>query len=258
MKAKKLLVISLAVICVIAVLLSCFFIFSVKDVKTSYSVSEGKDVSGIEQTLENYVGKNLLFLDLDDVKKDLAQYPYFEVVSIEKDFPNVINLTLKERREIYYFEKDSKTYLLDQTGFVLCEKDSTSFVPDSDHIKLDFNGITVNNISVGSIVSTDRDELVKTVFEMAVAVRLTDCINTVAIQYEPENVEAHFMTDTGVKINVWNPENLGKEKIVKAFEFYDGLDDYYKSFDEIVGFYNELEGVVDADWSDNVYGDDNV
>jgi cell division septal protein FtsQ len=214
MKAKRLFVISLAAVCVLAVLLSVIFIFSVKDVRVTYAVGEHTDVSEIEKTLDNYVNENLLFVDTQDIVKDLEKFPYFEVVSVEKDFPNVINVKLKERREIYYLSDNEGVFLLDQSGFVLNRLTFAQFQASdraNSLICLSMKGVDVQKLQVGSVLSTNDDLYVKTVFEMALSVNLTDCVNSIVIDktinnngevlISEDNKDACFLTNTGLYRN---------------------------------------------------------
>ncbi|MBR2871184.1 MAG: FtsQ-type POTRA domain-containing protein [Clostridia bacterium] len=261
MKAKRLFVISLAAICALAILLSVFFIFTVKDVKTTYAVGESTDVSKIEKVLDGYVDKNLLFIDTEDIRNDLEKFPYFEILSIEKDFPNVINVKLKERREIYYINYAEKVYLLDQNGFVLnalTVSEFNSLGKAQSLISLSLKGVNVTSMSVGSTLVTDDESFVKTVFEMAVSVNLTDCVNTIIIDktiesngevlISEDNKDAYFITNTGVEIAVRKVNERGEEKVVKAFESYDNALDYYKTFDTIEVYLTDV-GEIKVNWT---------
>lgn len=252
MRAKKLLVIFLAAFCMLAVLLSCVFIFSVESINITYAVGEQTDVSDFNSALDKYKGKNLLFVDLDEIKEDLQDYPYFEIEEISKSYPNEINVLVRERLEVYWFENEGEFYTLDQTGFILKKE---QVIPTSENqIQLTFDEhVTFTNLKVGSVVKTTDDTLVQAVFSMAQSVRLTDCINKISVYSKPEK-DVSFYTYTGVVITIRNVEYLGTDKAIEAFDFYDNLDDYSKAFNEIIGFYNEHLGKVDADWSENIGG----
>ena len=252
MRAKKLLVVFLAAFCMLAVLLSCVFIFSVERINVTYAVGDQTDVSEFNETLEKYKGKNLLFVDLEDIKQDLKSFPYFEIEEITKSYPNVINVKIKERLEVYWLESDGVYYTLDQTGFVL--KSETQKPTSNNQIQLTFDeNVSFESLTVGEVVKTNEDGLIQSVFSMAQSVRLTDCINKISVFSKPEK-DVSFYTYTGVVITIRNVEHLGKDKAIEAFNFYDNLDDYSKAFNEIIGFYNEYLGKVDADWSENLGG----
>lgn len=259
MRAKKLLVIALAAIFGLTVLLSFAFIFSIKQVKAEYSVDNATDVTKLEKSLNTFVGKNLLFLDVEEIKTELSKYPYFEVSNIEKNYPNVINLKIKERREVYCIEQNQFIYILDQTGFVLNKISVEDFAEvGEDRILLEVQGVDNLKLTVGKKITSDQNSLFVSVFDMAKAINLTDCINKISIINQKEFERVELCTDTGVKIEIWKPEVLGVEKITKAIAFYDVADDYLKAFDTIVGYFNEKKGEVDADWSSQIEGGQNV
>lgn len=254
MRAKKLFVIFLAAVCMLAVALSCVFIFAIEEINVEFAVGEQTDVSAVSQTIDEYTGKNLLFADLDEIKNDLKKYPYFKVESIKKNYPNGIDITLSERVEVYWFESDGVYYTLDKTGFILKKEDQKP--SDENRIQLVFDeNVNFTSLKVGEVVKTDKDELVNCVFSMASKVRLTDCINKIQVFSKPEQ-DVTFYTYTGVKITIRDADESGDEKARVAFDFYDKLDDYSKAFNEIIGYYNEYLGKIEADWSKNVGGPD--
>jgi cell division septal protein FtsQ len=250
MKAKRVFVISLAAVFLLAVLFSCVFIFSVKSVKARYSVSDNADLTKIESTLNKYVGNNLLFVNLADIEKELEQYPYYKITNLKKNYPNVISLDVEERREIYCIEHKDKVYVLDQDGFVLNSHDKTSFEGvGEDRIELCLNGVEITNIKIGSYMTTNDQTLMLSILEMAKSARLTDCISKIVVTSQTEFKDADFYTDTGVTITITKADVRGVDKINKAFESYDNADDYYKSFDTILVTLLD-SGEILVDWTD--------
>ena len=250
MKAKRVFVISLAAVFLLAVLFSCVFIFSVKSVKARYSVSDNADLTKIENTLNKYVGNNLLFVNLADIEKELEQYPYYKISNLKKDYPNVITLDVEERREIYCVEHEDKVYILDQDGFVLNSHDKTSFEGiGEDRIELCLNGVEITNIKIGSYMTTNDQALMQSILDMSKSARLTDCISKIVVTSKTEFKDADFYTDTGVTITITKADVRGVDKINKAFESYDNADDYYKSFDTILVTLLD-SGEILVDWTD--------
>lgn len=250
MKAKRVFVISLAAVFLLAVLFSCVFIFSVKSVKARYSVSDNADLTKIENTLNKYVGNNLLFVNLADIEKELEQYPYYKISNLKKDYPNVITLDVEERREIYCVEHEDKMYILDQDGFVLNSHDKTSFEGvGEDRIELCLNGVEITNIKIGSYMTTNDQALMQSILDMSKSARLTDCISKIVVTSQTEFKDADFYTDTGVTITITKADVRGVDKINKAFESYDNADDYYKSFDTILVTLLD-SGEILVDWTD--------
>ena len=254
MKAKKLFVTSLAVICVFAVLLSLIFIFSIKDVKTTYTVTGKCSVTDVEETLNAYQKKNLLFLDVEDVRNDLSKHPYFEIVSIEKDFPNVLNVVLKERLEIFTLKKSGNVYILDKTGFVvncLSENAFLTTYENKDLINITLKGLEIESISVGEMVRTSDQDLFDATLNMSATAQYTDTVKAVKISkmVKDENGEhivsndlnfVSFQTNTGVVIRIVKGHDRGVQKISNALERYFLGSDYDKA-----------RGVIESSFQDS-------
>ena len=162
-----------------------------------------------------------------------------EVLSVDKQFPNVITVSIKERREIYYIEYDQKYYVTTEDGFVLNAFDKSAFSGNiaRDKILLKLNGVDIVNVELGSFIKTDNDDLMRAVFEMAKSAKLTDCIKDISILKVGgyDNVyDVTFKAYTGVEICIEDVLELGTEKVIIAFDVYDNvLSDYQKTFGKI-------------------------
>ena len=254
MKTKRIVTISIATAFLLIVLFACVSLFSVRKAEVNFGVLEFTNTEEVQAVADGYLGENLMFLDKEEVKASFSSYNYLEVVSVEKKFPNVLRITLKERREIYTLENNGVYYVTNEDGFVLAEKSAEEINSDNRNvIKLSLDGVNVTDMSVGSVIKTDNDELMKTVFEMAKSARLTDCIKQITVKKlassEPADVE--FTTYTGVTICVEKAETDGVEKIAAAFDVYDNkISDYEKAFDVLYVFRNSQTGQIQVTWSD--------
>ena len=254
MKTKRIVIISIAAAFILIVLLACVSMFSVRKTEIEFNVAEFADTEEVQETLDGYLGKNLMFLDKEDVIGSLSKYTYLEVVSVEKDYPNVLKISVKERREIYTLEHDGKYFVANEDGVVLNEiSKQMAETENRKVIKLTFDGVEVTEITKGEIFKTDDEKLIKAVFEMAKSARLTDCIKEISVNKiaagEPADVE--FLTYTGVTICVQKAETDGVEKINAAFKVYDNeVSDYEKAFDVLYVFRNAETGQIQVTWSD--------
>ena len=106
MKNKKVLVILIAVVFFVIAIISFVGLFSIKRVHIDFAAQKETNSIEVQDSLNSFLGQNLLFLNLDDVNSLLNDYHYMEVVSVKKSFPNVLSVQLKERREIYYIKND--------------------------------------------------------------------------------------------------------------------------------------------------------
>ncbi|MBQ3115732.1 MAG: FtsQ-type POTRA domain-containing protein [Clostridia bacterium] len=251
MKAKKIVVLSMAVAFVFVAILSCFRIFSVRGVEIDFTVYKNTDVKMVQQTADSFKGKSLLFLKTDEVKEELSKFSYVEVLSVEKDYPNVLKIKVKERREVYYTEVNGKYYILDQDGFVLNCVEQDALGDLREKIALSFSNVKIEKLEVGSYIKTDCDSLLKSTFKMAKCVDLTDCIKSIKIDSKIPLYNVAFTTYTGVEIWVVRAEDDGEAKIKKAFAVYESdISDYKKAFDTLIVSKSRIDGTIHVDWSD--------
>lgn len=269
MNTRKLSVILIAVAFSLITLFSCFAIFSVKEVEIDFAVDGDTDVTEIRETLESYLGKNLLFLKTDSVQEELEKYHYMEVLSIEKQYPNVLKVKVEERRETYYVEHGVNVYVTTAEGFVLNVMDKTEYQGNTERDKITLKikdvqhvqgeefveqDAVVNGTAVGETLSIKDDDFLSIVFDLAKKVDLTDCIKKIKVErigkgsvIEEKNIVIN--THTGVTIKVKDAGNKGEEKIRKAFNKYEEQNstDYQKMFDYILAY--ESLGETVAYWS---------
>lgn len=247
MNSRRITVILIAIAFGLITLFSCVGLLSVKKVEVVYAVSDETESEEIQNVLDGYLGRNLMFLDTDEVVQSLKGYPYMEVLSVDKRFPNVLSVELKERREVYYIEYGEKVYITTAEGFVLNSFDKNVFSGNvaRDKIMLTLTGVSIEKIKTGSVIKTDNDEFVTAVFDMAKSVNLTDCIKSISVTKNEGDFDYDvvFDTYTGVKMCIENVPADGKEKTLNAFKIYDEfLSDFQKTFGEIQS-YRTYEGI---------------
>lgn len=254
MKSKKIVSILIGVIFTAVVLAAGLFAFTVKRIEGKFTFTDKVDAVAFQNTLDKYSGGNLLFFNADEMIKEIESDPYFKVTAVEKKFPNVVEVSVTERREVYLLEYSGKTYITDQTGFVLAElteerKNSADFNPrDFITLKLDGN-ISVKALTVGDILKTDCDDTLATAFVLAKEARLTDCIKDMTVRVGVELKDVVFVTYTGVSIEIQNLNVKGVEKARKAVTLYDEeISDYVKTFDKIIA-YEDDDNEVEVIWT---------
>lgn len=254
MKSKKIAVILIAIAFVSVVIFSCFGIFSLKKVDVKFSVCAGTDTLEVQQTLDKFIGKNLLFLDVTEVVSSIKDKQYMEVLSVKKQFPNVLSMEIRERREVYYVGVNDKVYVANEDGFVLNSFNATDLNgARRDKIELNLSGLTIEKTEIGDYLKTSDDNLLKDVFEMAKSVNLTDCIKSISVKTDIEIKDVVFSTYTGVQIVVKEANVDGVAKVIEAFSAYDkNANDYEKTFKTILVFKEaeELGGQIRVDWVD--------
>lgn len=238
MRVKKLAVIIIAIVFSLVMLVSCIALFSVKKINVNFAVGEKTDTLSVQNHLEEYIGKNLLFLDTEEVEQSLQDFYYMEVLSVEKEFPNVINVNVKERREVYDIVSNGTVYVTTDSGFVLNSfADLGAENSSRDKIRIELDGVSVEDATLGKVITTNDNAFLSEVFKMAKSVNLINCIESIKLEKAVEWQNAYFYTYTGVKILITNvlEDGLGVDRIKVAFDKYDeGATDFQKTFQTIV------------------------
>ncbi|MBO4594645.1 MAG: FtsQ-type POTRA domain-containing protein, partial [Clostridia bacterium] len=141
MGSRRLPTILIAVAFFIVVVFSCIFAFTVSDVHADFWVSGEFDAETVQNKLDGYKGKNLIFFNAEEIKTELEKDPAVEVISIRKEFPNVLWVSVKERIESFRISQGGETLVLSEEGYVL-KKSSVDDYSADKLFDLTLNGIT--------------------------------------------------------------------------------------------------------------------
>ncbi len=244
MKGKRRIFLNLIVAAafLIVVIVAFFSVFSLAEVRVRFVLGEngGAYEGEIRETLEAHRGKSLLFLDTEEIRKELAAYPYFEVKKLEKSYPNGLEVELSERREMFLFESGGASYVLDGDGFILAEggqKDglirltAKTFAEDDEEARED---IAVLSAEVGSTLSLEDGGRLSLVYQMSELADYTDTIEEIEVLYgeiggEVLMDEVVFHMRTGVEIWVYSALDAGVDKMALALQAFNEGTDYQKS-----------------------------
>ena len=244
MKGKRRIFLNLIVAAafLIVVIVAFFSVFSLAEVRVRFVLGEngGAYEGEIRETLEAHRGKSLLFLDTEEIRKELAAYPYFEVKKLEKSYPNGLEVELSERREMFLFESGGASYVLDGDGFILAEggqKDglirltAKTFAEDDEEARED---IAVLSAEVGSTLSLEDGGRLSLVYQMSELADYTDTIEEIEVRYgeiggEVLMDEVVFHMRTGVEIWVSSALDAGVDKMALALQAFNEGTDYQKS-----------------------------
>lgn len=118
----------------------------------------------LEETFSSFVGKNIFFIDVSDIERDIVEKNSFvKSVVVEKVIPDRIRLTLDEYNPQYSFVFDNKCNLYSQEGikiYEICEDCNSDCNSLSDQWKtiyiesnnlLDSDGVFMYSEEVGNI-----------------------------------------------------------------------------------------------------------
>lgn len=230
----------------IALIASLYTLFSVRKVSARYEIyGSSEETAEIQRTLNGFKGKNILFFNTDEVKEQLKGFSYYEVVSVDKEYPNVINVSLKKRAETFSVTIGGRTYVLDEQGIVL--NDSGETFPESRVTGVTTSGITAEEAIKGEPILTSDDALFYSALAMAKKAAFSDFVDSVEISSDVEIKDVVLNTRTGVKITVYKADVYGVAKIEKALEAFENASDYTKTYSEIAVYITDA-GEIKVDW----------
>lgn len=91
--------------------------FDVKEIFVKNNVNVTKDdiinLSGIS------LGDNIFYISFYKIKRNILSNPYIKTVKLKRKLPDSIEISVTERKEAAYFQKESSFYILDETGVFL-------------------------------------------------------------------------------------------------------------------------------------------
>lgn len=247
MKKKKLYVSLIFIAFAVFFSFSFIYLFTLNKIDLKVEATRGVEVSEIQTAVSEFEGKNLLFLDTDDVLEKLSSFSNYKVVSVEKKYPNKLVVSVKERLESFAVLSDDLAIIIDNEGVVL--RTEENYINNRELVTLKLDGISVSSFNVGQVISTTDNQMLVTVMSMAEKINYYNCIESIKLERAVEKQFAYFNTYSGVVIEVPDVHIRGDEKIEYAFEQYDLCDsDYIKSFDKITVFIKQ-DGFIDASWT---------
>lgn len=270
MGAKKILTIALTVVFCAVIIFSGIMLLGIQKINVDFSVlsySDSQYVASkqtsedVQNLLEEYLNKNLLFLDTEQVKEKVKTHPRIEVVEVQKKYPNQLVVQVKERREVYSLidETTSKTYILNEEGYVLADNGETR--QNSNLISFTLENVKIESALLGEklkVAGENQNVALSTALEIAKQVGLADCIKNIRIKDYTNGCDAFFQTHTGVEIQVLDIVENGTHKAINGFNMYDQkASDYQKRFGTILAHYTMKDGIkiLAVDYIGGIYGD---
>lgn len=221
-------------------------VFTVTDVVIRFSPlsSAGEEETyALQKRLEeDFVGKSTTFLDLEDVRAVVGEYPSFELEALEKDFPRTVTLTVSERKEAYAFRRENGTYaILDEKGRYLCDRTENLNRRKGENVI--FEGFALETAKPGDLVKGEYLDAALSfagVFFDRLGDARANIVSIALVKTENPLAGDYFLRlqmREGVRIEVYNPANKTVEKAEKAMEKYLSLDDVQRLY----GFFDIIE-----------------
>lgn len=250
MKNKKLLIVCIVVATLVAVVILMSALTSLSQCAVLLYDESGVQIAGnqslptSEEILEKYKGRNVVFLDKEEVLSELNKYyPQWHFIDIVKSFPNKIDVCITARLPLFTFSLSNKTYFLDSKGYVVSEESATG------HTLISLDGVfstSVTSAVEGALIdfstSTDDAKLSYVLQSVSTIWRLyydVDEISqlVVGFQFAMENNQISQMTivtNAGARLVVISPEKDLAERILKVVSVYTNPDKDFQNSSTII------------------------
>lgn len=105
-------------------------------------IMSGEDV---KERTEGLIGQNILFINKQNIINEAKKNPYVENVEISKAYPKQVNITVTEKKGIYYVEKDSYYYVLDSECNLLEKTDNIE-----NRNLVNIAGVNIKEVELGN------------------------------------------------------------------------------------------------------------
>lgn len=157
-------------------------------------VVEGRDkttAKEISSALKLDREQNILSIDVADIKEELEKLPWIETATVKRGFfPNILHITLKEKKVGSLWQIDGKFYPLDESGEII----ETDFIPQKPLLLIVGKNAANHLRNLLPIIKQDTDifERIKVanfISERRWNVVLDDVENGLTIKLPEENVK---------------------------------------------------------------------
>lgn len=229
MKKKVLAITAVALVllgAVVAAALNAVFTVTRVDVLfyTCSQTGEAEVLALQEKLDERYIGTSTTFLKLEEVEETIAQYPCFEVLSLQKDFPRTVTAVVSERRECFAYLRDNGMYaVFDENGRYLYDSEANVNRRGGENVLL--SGFDVTTGEAGELAAGDY--FIAAVSLCGVFSSALDDVraNILSVTREEDYFEDYFRIRMreGVEILVYSPLERTEEKAEAALAKYESL-----------------------------------
>lgn len=229
MNYKKTVLISGIIATVLYLTLVFVTVFRVNDVNLNVSAYSFEDYGVCTEVLAKYKGKNLLFLNTDQVKDEIVRQTGFKVESVIKNYPYTLTVNLYSNEERFAIEYNDSIYVLDEEYVVMKTRDSLINPADNlSDVLLKFE-TTVQPVIEKKKPLVYSDDEVFTALKNAVAVfdSPRDVLSSVTVieTAEKGNYRIEMQMRSGVKLLVYKATEKTSEKVTEGILKYSELSD---------------------------------
>lgn len=236
---KALIMTSVAFVLLLAVIAAGLnVVFTVSYIDASFSTfsAQGEEeAKELKKELDGFVGSSMTFLDLSSVSEKVEKYPCFQLVSVKKKFPKTVEVSVKERKELFaYKTADGKYAMIDSEGICLRTSDENVSRTGGENILLtNFN----LDVAVGARTQGNYFEaLLKTFSGFSTCLKDARAnVREVTLGFSsnednPLTNRFDIEMQEGVLVELYDPLSYAEVKAEKAAKFYEELGDVTRMY----------------------------
>ncbi len=228
MKHKKLLILSGALTVILFFVLVFVTVFRVYDVSIDYSVYSNEDYLVAEEILASYKGKNLIFVDTDEIAAKIVENTNLKVRSIEKEYPFSLKAELYSSEERFAIKAENGAYYVIDVDYVVLKTRDTLVNPADglSDVLIDFQTEIKPSITLKQPLKYANQEL----FDSLKAA--IDCFDsprdriysvTVIETQEKGNYRIEIDMRSGVTMQIRKATKSTREKVLAGISKYESL-----------------------------------
>lgn len=209
---------TLAVLVVSVVFFTEYLSIKTIDIESEYLPREEVlRLSGIQ------IGKNILSISPESLRKTLMEDPRIEAASVEKSYPNRLHIVVYERIPFAVVAMEERMLVLDDTGRVI---EIDVHHPELPLIK----GFTISQANLGDHITTREAEMFRQALNLVQLLTQTE-LKAVKIEYHDQQIDMMPVENLLVKFG-------RAEDIEKQFTNFMALYEKLKFEDSLQGTIN--------------------
>ncbi len=142
----------------------------------------------VKEKTEYLLGQNILFIDKSHIVEEAKKNPYVKSVKIKKSYPKLVNITVTEKKAVYYIQEDKNVYVLSNDLVIL---ENNADIKNRNLVKL--SGIKISGKNIGDkAVSEERMYNILDLFAQMIIVNPTN--------YKIDSIDLSDLTNIKVYI----------------------------------------------------------
>lgn len=203
-RGKTFFAVSVVVLALLGIITVVYFVLQVE--KINVFGLQNKEPSEVLGMTDVTLGDNMLLVSKDKMESDISKNPYFVVERIEKDYPNSINIYIRERVAVASIACASESVLIDDEGYVL------EICAANEGVELlRVFGISSTGFHTDQLLSDHADFHTATLVDILKHLKTEDLLEQIVLLDVSNPLSVYMVTDTDIRVQIGQPDMLDKK-----------------------------------------------